>query len=476
MSVISMHERERLASSSMLSTPPSSFAPHQPSMGFATMIAICVGCVVVQGAMASALLGFGIGGLSFIAAMALALVFAICNAMSFSELSVMYPSSQGTLATYTQKAIGHFPAIVSVFAGYVIVATFGLSAELILVDALLLQLFPGILPSHVVPLMLLVALTILNIMGTDIFAKLQNLFTFAMIAAILLVGASALLATPTVTIGEAAAGIDWGIEGIQDGSFISLTALAMWIFVGCEYICPMIKEVHQPERRIPRAMFWSLGIIFVLFTLFCLAGGRYLSSETLTSSSLPYFDLVTNVFGSTGIIIATVMGMTATCSTLNSALAAVPRMLGGMADNGQVPSVLGKRHARFATPWVATLCLAASVTITFLLVHPDQIILLLIGASTSWILAYIVAHLNVIVLRMRQPKHARPYRTPFYPLPQVIGIVGMAYVAANASPSPDMTSTVYLLLGVVLGGVGLFAAWWVKFKMKTRLFAADMAD
>lgn len=137
MSLISMHERERLASPSILSTAPSSAASHRPSMGFATMIAICVGCVVVQGAMASALLGFGIGGLSFIAAMALALVFAICNAMSFSELSVMYPSSQGTLATYTQKAIGHFPAIVSVFAGYVIVAIFGLSAELILVDALL---------------------------------------------------------------------------------------------------------------------------------------------------------------------------------------------------------------------------------------------------------------------------------------------------------------------------------------------------
>lgn len=209
-------------------------AGNRGAIGFKTMIAICVGCVVVQGAMASALTGFGLGGLSFLAAMVLALIFAFCNAISFSELSLMYPSSSGTLATYTQKAIGHFPAIVSVFSGYVIVAMFGLSAELLLVDALLQTLFPGVLPSHLIPVLLLFGLAILNILGTNVFAKMQNLFTFAMIAAILLVGVTALLDTPSSSVTQVAVGIDWGLEGISDGSFIGLTALAMWMFVGCE--------------------------------------------------------------------------------------------------------------------------------------------------------------------------------------------------------------------------------------------------
>ncbi|WP_136065355.1 APC family permease [Modicisalibacter radicis] len=446
-----------------------------PGIGFKTMIAICVGCVVVQGAMASALMGFGIGGLSFLAAMGLALLFAFCNAISFSELSLMYPSS-GTLATYTQKAIGHFPAIVSVFSGYVIVAMFGLSAELLLVDALLQTLFPGMLPSYLIPVLLLFGLAFLNILGTDVFAKLQNLFTFAMIAAILLVGATALLDTPTSSVAQAAAGIDWGLEGISDGSFIGLTALAMWMFVGCEYICPLIEDIRQPERRVPRAMFVSLIIIFLLFTLFCLGAGRYLSMETLTTSPLPYLDLVDGVFGKAGLIIATVMGLTATCSTVNTVLATVPRMLSGMADNGQVFGIMGKLHSRFETPWIGILFLAAIVAIPFLLVSPDNIIVLLIGASTSWLLAYIVAHINVIVLRVRKPGHARPYRTPLYPVPQLIGIAGMGYVAANASPSPEMTAMVYTLLGVVLGIVGVIALFWVKFKMKKGLFEPDMTD
>ncbi|MHB0774912.1 APC family permease [Halomonas sp. WWR20] len=444
-----------------------------PGIGFKTMIAICVGCVVVQGAMASALMGFGIGGLSFLAAMGLALLFAFCNAISFSELSLMYPSSSGTLATYTQRAIGHFPAIVAVFSGYVIVAMFGLSAELLLVDALLQTLFPDTLPSHVVPMILLFGLALLNILGTDVFAKLQNLFTFAMIAAILLVGVTALLDTPSAPIAQAAAGIDWGVGGIFDGSFIALTALAMWMFVGCEFICPLIGDIRQPERRVPRAMFVSLIIIFLLFTLFCLGAGRYLSMETLTTSPLPYLDLVDGVFGKAGLIIATVMGLTATCSTVNTVLAAVPRMLSGMAENGQAFSIMGKLHPRFGTPWIGILFLAAIVAAPFLLVSPDNIIMLLIGASTSWLLAYIVAHINVIVLRARKPEHARPYRTPLYPVPQVVGIIGMGYVAANASPSPEMVAKVYALLGVVLGIVGVIALFWVKFKMKKGLFEPE---
>ncbi|MCM5705064.1 APC family permease [Larsenimonas salina] len=447
----------------------------EPRIGFKTMIAICVGTVVVQGAMASALLGFGIGGVSFLAAMLVATLLAVCNAMTFSELSLMYPQA-GTLATYTQKAIGHFPAIVSVYAGYVVVAIFAIPAEFLLVDALLQMLFPETLPSHVVPVLLLATLAVLNILGTDVFAKLQNVFTFAMIVAIFLVGATALIQSPSPEVAQAAAGIDSGIGGILDGSFIGLVALAMWMFVGCEFVCPMINDVRQPEKRIPRAMFLSLGIVFVLFSLFCLGAGHYLSTETLTTSPLPYLDLVDGVFGQAGLIIATVMGITATCSTVNTVLAAVPRMISGMADNGQAFAIMGKMHPRYDTPWVSIVFLAVAVLIPFLLIQPDQIISLVIAAATSWLLAYIVAHIDVIVLRRRRPEHKRPYRTPFYPLPQIAGIVGMAYVAANASPSPDMTGLIYTLLGVVLGIVSLIAIVWVKFKMKKGLFEPDMSD
>ena len=120
--------------------------------------------------------------------------------------------------------------------------------------------------------------------------------------------------------------------------------------------------------------------------------------------------------------------------------------------------------------------LALGVVVPFLLIEPDQIIALVIAAATSWLFAYIVAHIDVMVLRRRRPEHRRPYRTPFYPLPQILGIIGMAYVAANASPSPEMTTLIYTLLGVVLGIVSLIAIVWVKFKMNRGLFEPDLSD
>ncbi|MCY1533750.1 hypothetical protein D9M68_690950 [compost metagenome] len=104
----------------------------------------------------------------------------------------------------------------------------------------------------------------------------------------------------------------------------------------------------------------------------------------------------------------------------------------------------------------------------------DSLITLVIAASTSWLLAYVVAHVNVLVLRRRLPDHPRPYRTPFYPLPQLIGIIGMAYLALNNSPSPEMTAVVYKLTGGILLLVSVIGALWVKFSMKRKLFEPDL--
>jgi len=69
------------------------------------------------------------------------------------------------------------------------------------------------------------------------------------------------------------------------------------------------------------------------------------------------------------------------------------------------------------------------------------------------------------------PDAQRPYKTPFYPLPQVFGIVAMTYLIFNNSPSPEMTKTVYMLTGFVLLVVALMSVIWVKFVMKKPLFS-----
>ncbi|SBS34358.1 Proline-specific permease ProY [Marinomonas spartinae] len=442
-------------------------------MNLPTMMAICIGLVIVQGAMISSTQGIGLGGMSFIAAMVTALIIAQFNAMSFSELSLMFPQ-EGTLATYTQKAIGHFPAIVSVFAGYVVVAFLAVPVEMFLVDGVLDQVFPGVFPPKVVPMIILVVLCVTNLVGADIFAKVQNLLAFVLVFALIAVGLSAAMGISQPHPVLSGTHVDWSFGGVLNGSFIGFVALAMWLMVGVEFICPMINEVKNPSKNIPRAMHGSLFFIFTIFLLFVYGASLCVNVETLTTAPIPYLNYVDAVFGKSGMIIATVMALTATCSTMNTVLASIPRMLHGMAHQKQAFPQL-KASNRFGAPWVGIVLMAVLIAIPFLSLSINSLITLVIAATTSWLLAYIVAHIDVMVLRRRLPDLHRPYKTPFFPIPQILGIVAMVYIALNNSPSPEMTKLVYSITGGILLVISLIAAVWVKFYMKRGLFEPDMS-
>ena len=440
-------------------------------IGLITMMAICIGLVIVQGAMISALQGIGMGGTTFVFAMIAALIISQCNAMSFAELSLMFPQ-EGTLATYTQKAIGHFPAIVAVFAGYVIVASLAVPIEMFLVDAMLAELLPGMFPEKLVPLLILAVLAITNLVGADVFAKVQNFIAFVLVSAMVLLGLAAISggSEPVQTLQGTS--VDWGFAGVLDGSFIGLIALAMWLFVGAEYICPMINEVKDPNKNIPRAMNLSLFAIFGIFLAFVFGASLVLDTETLLGSPIPYLDYANAVFGKSGLFIATVMALAATCSTINTILAGLPRMLHGMAQQKQAFPML-KAVNRYNTPWVGIVMMAIFTSIPFVTLDIDSLIVLVIAATTSYLLAYIISHIDVIVLRRRFPNLKRPYKTPFYPIPQIVGIVSMLYVIINNSPAPEMTQMVFTIAGSMLAVVAIIGALWVKFYMKKGLFEAD---
>jgi amino acid transporter len=447
-------------------------ASSNPRIGLLSMLAICVGLVIVQGSMISATQGIGMGGMAFVVAMLVAWMLAQFNAMTFSELSLMLPHS-GTLATYTEKAIGHFPAIVAVFAGYVVVAVLAIPVEMFLVNVLINELLPGVLPDMSVPFAILVLFAITNYLGADVFSKVQNLLASILLIALILTGLMAVFGTdPSATIATSEA-VDWSWNGVLDGSFIGLIALAMWLLVGAEFICPLIHEVKDPVKNIPRAMSWGLTIILMVFLLFVVGAAQRVPADTLVTSELPYLDYVVAVFGDSGLLIVTIMGVAATCSTVNTVLAGVPRMLQGMAENGQAFPQMKVLSRRFQTPWVGIVFMTAAIAITLLLTSIDTLILLVISASTSWLLAYMVAHINVLVLRRRYPHVERPYRTPFYPLPQLLGLVAMGYVALNNAPTPEMTAQVYQITGGMLLVISLIAFLWVRFYMKRGLFEPE---
>jgi len=443
-------------------------------LGLRSLVAVAVGLVVSQGVMVLMLQSVGQAGPGFYLALCLGFLLALCYAFSFSELALTVPSAGG-LSSYTEIALGHFPAILATFSGYVVVAMFALSAELLLLDLVVRQIFAGALPPFLVAFGILALFTAFNLLGVDIFARLQTALAVMMVIVLLLLGLAAWVqgssaeAARTVPLWWQA---DWNPLG---AGALALTAAAIWGFVGAEFVCPLIEEARAPARDIPRSMVIGLAVIFLTILVYSIGALYVLPREELTGSALPHLAFATQVFGKAGEGLLLVAAVTATCSTLNSSLAAVPRMLYGMARNGQAFPQLGKLSQRHRAPWVAVLFVAAITGLPILVMGQDAeaISLLLLSAALAWLLAYVIAHVDVIALRLRYPHVARPFRTPFYPLPQLFGIAGMLYAIWHASPSPEMNLRVFGSAGLVLGIVSLTAIVWIKLVMKKPLFRPE---
>ena len=90
--------------------------------------------------------------------------------------------------------MGHFPAIVATFCGYIMVAIFGTSAELMIADEILARLLPLDLPPVTLIFSIVVFLTTLNLLGVELFDKFQFLVVFMMVVALLIIGGGCVFA------------------------------------------------------------------------------------------------------------------------------------------------------------------------------------------------------------------------------------------------------------------------------------------
>lgn len=429
------------------------------------LIAIAVGLVLSQGVMVIILQGFGLSGISFFIPLIIGFFLAISYATSFAELALLVPKS-GSISDYSLVATGHLPAMLSVFCGYILVAMFAVSAELILIDDVIRKIFKLDVPYFGIGFIILFISVGLNLLKIDIFSKVQNIVAFVMVVLLLLLGIFAITGWyyPHTQV------VDHHIK--FDSNTVALVALAFWGFVGVEFVVPMIEESKNASKNIPRAMYIGLSTIFITISLYGLGALFFLPQDHLVNSLTPHIEYATAVFGSTGLLFIAVGALFATLSTLNATLAALPRMLQGMALNKQVLSIFAQVNQKNNVPWVGVLFVAVIIMIPMLLSQRETEVIkvLLTAACISWLIAYIIAHINVMVLRQRYPKMSRPYKAPFYPFLQIIGIVGMVLTIFYAVPTPDLRVKIFTWVGVVIGLTTIISILWIKLAMKQQLF------
>jgi basic amino acid/polyamine antiporter, APA family len=148
------------------------------------------------------------------------------------------------------------------------------------------------------------------------------------------------------------------------------------------------------------------------------------------------------LLGPLGAAAASAAVMCSVFGALNGNLLVGPRLLFAMGEDGLAPRALGVVHARYRTPALAIVVLAAwsslqIVTVAFLTwigqldeskSHFDRLTeFAMFGAVIFETLAVV----SIFVFRRRWPNVERPYRCPGYPLVPALYVIVPAFVLVN---------------------------------------------
>ena len=98
-----------------------------------------------------------------------------------------------------------------------------------------------------------------------------------------------------------------------------------------------------------------------------------------------------------------------------------PRILLAMARDGLLPMIFARVHRRFRTPHVATVATGVLVAVVSAFANIDEMVDL---TNIGTLFAFILVCIGIMVLRIREPLRARPFRVPFGPF--VVPLAGAA--------------------------------------------------
>jgi amino acid transporter len=159
-------------------------------------------------------------------------------------------------------------------------------------------------------------------------------------------------------------------------------------------------------------------------------------------------------------------------ATINTLMAGVPRILYGMAVAGALPPVFTSLHPRFKTP---LLCILVAMLIPclhalYLGGNTDNIMHLVLAAVCAWSFAYLLVTISVVSLRIRRPDLPRAYRSPWFPLPQIVSSIGILLGMWFITPPGMNPADIYVPFGVMLGGTAAYALFWTLVVQKVNPF------
>ena len=385
--------------------------------------------------------------------------------LCYAEFASMIPIA-GSAYTYSYATMGEFVAWI---IGWALIMEYALGAATVAVawSEYLNKLLGGAIPFewchspfeggyiNAPALIILLALTLLLIKGTQESAWVNAIIVFIKVAIVLVfiaVGWSFIDPanhTPYLVPADMP-----GHEGVFKhgwGGVLGGAAIVFFAFIGFDAVSTAAQEAKNPSKDMPIGILGSLAICTVLYVLFSyvLTGvanwtefktaGKEASVAYAISALMPGYEWLATL-----ITVAILAGFS---SVILVMLMGQSRVFYSMANDGLIPKVFSELHPKFRTPYKSNWILFVFVG-AFAAFVPGS----LAGDLTSFgtLLAFVLVSAGVMVMRSTDPGIKRPFRTPLVPLVPILGILVCGGMIVALDQFTLMMAFGWMLIGFVI--------------------------
>lgn len=369
-------------------------------------------------------------------------IIAALQGYSFGKLGAKFPSGSG-LIEYVSRGFGdgHFTGITAWLAfgtQFVVTAmvatSFGGYASAMVTDG-------DVAWAKAFTALLIIGVSILNIVGTAAVTAVQGIIV-RVVVGILIVFALVTLATA-----------DWSLlapSGYPTLRMIfSSVALTFFAFLGFGVITFTAKDLAQPERQLPTAMYVALTIATVVYVAIALGVyGALPVDEVIAAGDTAVAEAAKPTLGDAGYTLMAATALFATAGATNSGIYPAIGLCEDLAEKRQFPPVFGRSWGRVPVG----LAVMSGATLVLAMVF-DLSAIASIGSAVALV---VFTFVTLSHLRVRHETGARLWVLMVALLTLLATLFSFATTTLAEEPGTAAALILLLVLAVALD------LWWKK--------------
>ena len=242
------------------------------------------------------------------------------------------------------------------------------------------------------------------------------------------------------------------------------TAMAMVAYTGIESMSQLSSEAKHPQRTVPKAIIYAMTLLLIVFIGTTLIALSALTPSELSTTYLenPIVGIVKALpFGGqwlggwVGLLGGVILFVAA-----NAGLMGASRLAFRMGENYQIPRFIYQLHSKHKTPFIS-LAIFALLAIFIVILSGGKLTFLADLYNFGAMLAFFMAHLSLIILRIKKPELKREFRAPLnihfekfsIPITAIIG--GLAtlatwFLVVFTKPDGRYLGFSWLLVGLLM--------------------------